>query len=90
MKNNMTVEEIRYKFKNEMKEKPEMRILIIWFFFSLLGLIFIKMFIRSGYIQLPDSFDFYQGTLPIDYYDIGMTALGNLITLLIVFVLRIK
>lgn len=140
----MNFQSVRYELKKEIAEKPKLKILLYWFFFSVFGVIIIKTVIRPKHIQLSESFDFLQGILPnffagamlcvlafiysstfyrvknamwqrliiaslisflgltlweylqyfmgypIDYFDILMTAFGNLLTVIIVLALRIK
>ncbi|MCB9249226.1 MAG: hypothetical protein H6613_12135 [Ignavibacteriales bacterium] len=127
-----------------MTEKPKLKILLFWFLFSVLGVIIIKSIIRPKHLQLSESFEFLQGTLPnffasamifvlafvyygafyrnknvvhrriifaflfsflgltlweyvqffmgypIDYFDILMTAIGNIFTIVIILLLKIK
>ncbi|MCB0746519.1 MAG: hypothetical protein KDC52_20250 [Ignavibacteriae bacterium] len=140
----MNFQNIRYELKKEMTEKPKLKILLFWFLFSVLGVIIIKSIIRPKHLQLSESFEFLQGTLPnffasamifvlafvyygafyrnknvvhrriifaflfsflgltlweyvqffmgypIDYFDILMTAIGNIFTIVIILLLKIK
>lgn len=140
----MNYQNIRRKLKKEMNEKPNMKILLLWFFLSVAGVVIIKTIIRPKHLLLSEPFAFLQGTLPnffagamfcvlafiyygalsrnkksiqqrlffafmfsftgltvweyiqfymgyrIDYYDIAMTVFGNLITIILIILLRLK
>ena len=140
----MNFTNVKYEIDKERKEKPNMKILSYWAIVSFLGIIITQDIIRPRHIQLSETFDFLQGTLPnffagsgffalafvyyrafyrtgnslnrrlifafifsflgltlwefvryfmdypIDYFDILMTLIGNVFTIIIILMIRIK
>jgi len=140
----MNFQNIRYDLRKEITEKPKLKILVFWLFFSVFGIITIKTVLRPKHLNLSRPFDFLMGTLPnffagamfcviafvyysalkkkestltgrlifaflfsfigltlweyiqhfmgyqIDYFDIIMTALGNLLTIIAILLLQIE
>ncbi|WP_372776765.1 hypothetical protein [Mangrovibacterium sp.] len=60
----MNLKSIRYEIRKETKEKPLLKVLLGWVFLSFLGIAVIKTVIRPRHLQLSETLDFLQGTLP--------------------------